>query len=87
MNSIIQKSGCADQTWIKLCAKMFAIIWITNYALKNLQKFSNVSFIRKNNPDFFQNLRIISLAKKTLKKKMVKYSRCEIWFGFKADFT
>ena len=36
---------------------------------KNLQKFTNVSFIVKNNPDFFQNFPMISLAKKGKKRK------------------
>ena len=36
---------------------------------KNLQEFTNVSFIGKNNPDFFQNFSMISLAKKRNKRK------------------
>ena len=43
-----------------------------NYASKNLQKFTNVSSIGKNNPDFFQNFSMISLAIKRKKTKMVK---------------
>ena len=58
MNSIIQKTGRANQTWIKLPA--------------------NVSSIGKNNPDFFQNFTMVSLAKKSKKRKW----RIMIWkFG------
>ena len=88
MNCIIQKSGCANQTWIKLPAKLFAIFCIANYASKNLQKSTNMSSIGKNNPDFFLNFPMISLAKKKQKTKMVKFaithSKCRlmIWkFG------
>ena len=69
MNGNIQKSGRANQTWMKLRAKIFAIFNNTNYALKNLQKFTNVSSIGKNNPDFFQKFPMISLAKKSEKQK------------------
>ena len=69
MNRIIQKSGRAIQTWTKLRAKLFTIFCIANYASKNLQKFTNVSSIGENNPDFFQNFPMISLAKKRKKRK------------------
>ena len=69
MNRIIQKSDRANQTWTKLRAKMFAIFCIANYASKNLQKFTNVSSIGRNNPDFFQNFSMISLAKKRKERK------------------
>ena len=69
MNRIIQKSDCANQTWTKLRAKIFAIFCIANYASKNLQKFTNVFSIGKNNPDFFQNFPMISLSKKRKKRK------------------
>ena len=69
MNKIIQKSSRAIQTWTKLRAKIFTIYCITNYASKNLQKFTNVSSIRKNNPDVFQNFPMISLAKKIKKRE------------------
>ena len=54
MNSIIQKSGCANQTWIKLRAKIFRILYMSNCAYKNLQESTYVSSIGKNNPDYFQ---------------------------------
>ena len=69
MNRIIQKSSRANQTWTKLSAKIFAIFCIANYASKNLQKFTNVSSIGKNNPDFFRNFSMISLAKNIKKTK------------------
>ena len=69
MNRIIQKSGHANQTWTKLRAKISAIFCFANYASKNLQKFTNVSFIGENNPDFFQNFPMISLAKKKTKNQ------------------
>ena len=69
MNRIIQKSDRANKTWTKLRAKIFAIFCIANYAWKNLQKFTNVSSIGENNPDFFQNFPMISLAKKRKKRK------------------
>ena len=72
MNSIIQKIDRANQTWIKLRAKIFPIFCIANYASKNLQKSTNVSSIGKNNPDFIQNCPTISLAKKKQKTNMVK---------------
>ena len=53
MKRIIQKGGCTNKTWTKLRATIFAIFYIANYASKNLQKFTNVSAIGKNNPDFF----------------------------------
>ena len=65
MNGNIQKSGRANRTWVKLPAKFFAIFYIGNYASKNLQKFTNVSSIRKNNPNFSQNFSMISLATKS----------------------
>ena len=37
--------------------------------MKNLQKFTNVSSIGKNNPDFFQNFPMVSLAKKKEKNE------------------
>ena len=64
MNRIIQKSGPAIQTWTKLRAKMFTIFCIANYAWKNLQKFTNVSSIGRNNPDFLKNFPMTSLAEK-----------------------
>ena len=69
MNIIIQKSGYTNQTWIKLRAKTFANFCIANYASKNLQKFTNVFSIGKNNPDFFQNFPMINCAKKSKKRK------------------
>ena len=69
MNRIIQKSVRAILTWTKLRAKIFAIFCIANYARKNLQKFTNVSSIGKNNHDFFQNFPMISLAKKRKERK------------------
>ena len=69
MNRIIQKSGRAIQTWTKLRAKIFTIFCIANYASKNLQQFTHVSSIGKNNPDFSQNFPMISLAKKRKKLK------------------
>ena len=67
MNRIIQKSSRANQTWTKLRANIFAIFCIAKYVSKNLQKFTNVSSIGKNNPDFFQNFSMISWAKKKRK--------------------
>ena len=67
MNRIIQKSGRAIQTRTKLRTKIFTIFCIANYASKNLQKFTNVSSIKENNPDFFQKFHMISLAKKKRK--------------------
>ena len=69
MNRIIQKSGRAIETWTKLRAKIFAIFCIANYTWKNLQKFTNLSSIGISNPDFFQNFPMISLAKKSKKRK------------------
>ena len=69
MKRIIQKSDRANQTWIKLRAKIIAIFCLENYASNNLQKFTNVSSIGKNKPDFFQNFPMISLAKKIKKRK------------------
>ena len=82
MNRIIRKSCRANKTLTKLPAKVFAIFRIANYGLKNLQKFTNVSSIGKNNPDFIQNFPMISLAKKRKKTKMVKsaitHLKCQI---------
>ena len=69
MNRIIQKSGRANQTWTKLRAKSFAIFCIVTYVSKDLQKFTNVSSIGKNNPDFKKQFPIVSLAKKIKKRK------------------
>ena len=69
MNRMIQKSGRAIQAWTKLRAKIFTFFCIANYASKNLQKFTNVSSVRKNNPDFFQKFPMISLAKKRKKNE------------------
>ena len=74
MNRIIQKSGHTNQTWTKLRAKIFAIFGIANYASKNLQKFTNVSSIRKNNSDLFQNFPMISLVKKSENCKIRHFS-------------
>ena len=69
MKRIIQKCGRANQTWTKLRAKIFAIFCNANYESKNLQNFTNVSSIGKNNPDIFQNFTMITLAKKRKKRK------------------
>ena len=71
MNGKIENSGRANQTWIKLCDKIFAIFCIANYGLKNLKKFTDVSSMGKNNPDFFQNFSMISLAKKSEKRTLL----------------
>ena len=55
-----------EQNCVQKFSKFFAI---ANYASKNLQKFTNVSSIGKNNPDFFQNFPMISLAKKKEKNE------------------
>ena len=69
MNRIIQKSGRAIQTWTKLGVKIFAIFCIANYAWKNLQKFTNVSSIGKNNSDLKKKFPMIGLVEKRKKWK------------------
>ena len=53
----------------KIACKNFRNFLLRELCIKNLQKFINVSFIGKNNPDFFQNFPMISKAKKRKKQK------------------
>ena len=53
----------------KIACKNFHNFCIANYASKNLQKFTNLYCIGKNNPDYFQNFLIFSLAKKNKKNE------------------